>query len=288
MRPRVERRAVGIVDAQVRGRMAKIRLRPPANVHGLVRPVLSDLRRRRAVSPRAAIRVHGAIATNVTDIRTVVRGRGTANARYLGAALRVGEALVVGAPAGPDEPFIREAAAGRAGCAVGVRLAGCGEIGRASRAAAGRVRLAGRCRTALRGAACRRGPMVEGDARVAHRRCSRVDRSRCAGNGCDHVRAGVLRVGARVVARRTVARVAAVCVAVASLAVTRLLHLAAAARDGNERNGKRDVPHVGRHVTRTAAQDASRRWRARNRTKSRSNIVQRCVNGCHHDHAGIS
>jgi hypothetical protein len=72
-RPRVQRSAVRIVDAEVRSRMAIIKVRPPANVRYVRGPVRNDRVRGRAITARAAIRVHGAIASNVTNVRAVVR-----------------------------------------------------------------------------------------------------------------------------------------------------------------------------------------------------------------------
>ena len=149
--------AVRIVGAQVRCRMAIIGGRTPAHVRRLVR---CDLHRGRAISARAAIRVHGAIAANVTHIRAVVRGRATAKARRPRSTIRVGEALVVRTSAGPDQTFKGEAAAVHSGCALGV-------------GGTARTRCVGarRSRTALRGAGHRRAPVLEGNLCIA--RCAR-------------------------------------------------------------------------------------------------------------------
>jgi hypothetical protein len=121
--PRVRRSAVRIVDAQVRRRMAIKEGRTVASVHG---SVCLDQVRGRAITARAAIRVDGAIASKVTSVRAVVRRRITAEARGSRTTIRVGEALVVRTPAGPDLASIREAPAVDAGGALGVRRAASG------------------------------------------------------------------------------------------------------------------------------------------------------------------
>jgi hypothetical protein len=129
---------------------------------------LANIRcRGRAISPRAAIRVDGAIACNVTNVRSAVCGRATAQARCLRSTIRVGKAFVVVTPVGPDDALIRVAATVHSGPALAVGRACCSVLDRAHRAQgrrAGWVGLAGRS-TALRGAARSRGPVVERNPR---------------------------------------------------------------------------------------------------------------------------
>jgi hypothetical protein len=109
--------AVRIVGAQVGCRMAIIGGQPPADIRGLTR---DNLHRGRAIAARAAIRVHGTIACNVTNVRAVVCGGATAKARYLRSTIQVGKALVIRTSAGPDQAFPGEAAAVHSGFALGV------------------------------------------------------------------------------------------------------------------------------------------------------------------------
>ena len=158
--PRVERSAVRIVDAKVRCRMAIVGVRTaivPALDHGFGICGVAGLHRGRAISAWAAIRVHGAITSNVTHIRAVVRGRATAKAGRPRSTIRVAEALIVRTSARPDQAFPGEAAAVHSVYALGV--------GGARRSATGGD--ARRSRTALRGAGRRRAPVLEGNLTAA-------------------------------------------------------------------------------------------------------------------------
>jgi len=165
-------RAVRVVDARVQSGVAIVGIRSAA------------LPRGRAISALSAVGVDGAIASRGgARIRDVVGRRATANARRPRRTVRVSGARVVRTPAGPDQTSIWKAAAVRSGSAIGVRRAGGGS---------GRVGLAGRSSTTLRGAA-RRGPMVEGNLRVADRGRSRFDDGRHARDGSDGVRWSAVR-----------------------------------------------------------------------------------------------
>lgn len=153
--PRVDGRAICVVDAGVRGRVAIINGRSEAAL------------RRGAITPCAAVGVEDAIAAGCARVRAVVGRRGAAHAGGARRAIRVGGALVVRAPAGADEPFEREATTVRSLRAVGVRRTAIRRLGA--------VRLGARRGAALAGAACGRSPMVDGDLRVACPACSRFD-----------------------------------------------------------------------------------------------------------------
>jgi hypothetical protein len=169
-RAAVDGKTVRVVDARVRCSMAIIPGQSVASVHG---SVCLDQVRGRAITARAAIRVDCAIASRCTKIRTVVGRRGAANTRRPRRTIRIGEALVVRTPAGPNRPFRRKATTVSAAGALGVRGA--------ARCHSGPVRLGERRRTALRGAACRHGPMVDGNLRVARQACSRFEERRRTG-----------------------------------------------------------------------------------------------------------
>jgi hypothetical protein len=163
--------AVRVVDARVRCGMAIVGARSAA------------LGRGRAITAGAAIGVDGAIASNGgTSVRAVVGSRAAAKAGRLRRALRVGESLVVRTPAGPDYALLWEATAVRSVTALRVRRAGAHAVD-AGRSYSGRVRLAGRSRTPLHGAARSRGPMVEWNLRVARGGRSRFDEGRLTGDG---------------------------------------------------------------------------------------------------------
>jgi hypothetical protein len=149
------------------------------------------LHRRRAITARAAIGVHGAIASNVTNIRAVVRGRLTANAGRVRPTIRVGEALVVRTSAGADQAFKGEAAAVHSVRALRVGGAAGSDPRRVGLACANRGD-ARRSGTSLRRATRRRGPVVERNLRIAHRRCSRFDQN---GLAARRLQSGVSRVG---------------------------------------------------------------------------------------------
>jgi hypothetical protein len=81
----IDRRAIRIVDARVRRRVAEVDLRVAALRRG----------RRRAVAAGAAVRVNDAIAARHATVRGVVRRRRTADACRARGAVRVVETLVV-------------------------------------------------------------------------------------------------------------------------------------------------------------------------------------------------
>ena len=138
-----------------------------------VRPVAALQRRRgRAIAAWTTIRVEDAISSRHANIRAGVGRRAAAQAWCPRRTIRVGEAFVVRAPAGSDHALKWEATTISPAFALGVRGAG--------RCKARAVRLSGRCRTALRRAARRRSPMVDGYLRVAHQACSRFDEGRLA------------------------------------------------------------------------------------------------------------
>ena len=144
--------------------MAIIGGRTPAHVRRLVR---RDLRRGRAISARAAIRVHGAVASRVTNIRAVVCGRAAADAGRLGPTTRIAGALVVRASS--TILSVRQKAATVR--SVGARGVGGARLVLGIRAYErdGRVWLASGCRTALRGAGRRRAPVLKGNLCIARR-----------------------------------------------------------------------------------------------------------------------
>ena len=125
---------------------------------------VAGLHRGRAISTRAAIRVHGAIASNVTNIRAVVRGRAATNTGCFRSTTGIGEALVVRTAAGRDQAFPGEAPAVHSAFALGVGGARCrtkagGWVWLACTSTAGAEQ---RCRTALRGTLRVARAMIEG------------------------------------------------------------------------------------------------------------------------------
>jgi hypothetical protein len=196
--------------------MAEIEPRAPTNIRFLER------HRGRAISPSTTVRINGTIAANATNILLVVSSRVAAVTGRLRAALRVGEAFIVGTPSRPDHALPREAAAIHSSGAFGVRSARAGYIGRAysaRRSRAGLIRLARWTRAALRGAAGVRSPMVLRNPCAAPRNDSRIERSLVAGNGYWHR--------------------ASVC----TRAVARFVHLAPAAKEENKRPRECCIPH---------------------------------------------
>ena len=174
---RVHGRAVRVVDARVRRRMAIVGDRPFAALGG------------GAIAASATVRIENAIASGYADVRARVGGRAAAQARGPRGTLRIGRALVVRTPARPDQASKGKATTVESAGALGIRSATNG--------LSGAVRLARRCRTALRGAARRLGPMVDGDLRVARQASPRFDEGRLAGRGARGPGRSAARVQAR-------------------------------------------------------------------------------------------